>query len=162
MATVQLATGPCQRSLYLPALICREYRRSQLGRGWAFVFARILRSCPKRSSITEFLELDGMDKPFTFDHCGLARECEHGYYCEDVTWKGRQTPIVCGKGTLCDQMGLTAPPPCPPGFFCSTPLMKQECVLGFHCPNGTHTPKRCASLGSSLECFLLWASTSGS
>ena len=47
-------------------------------------------------------------------------------------------------------MNLTAPLPCPVGSFCPTPLLKQECVLGFHCPENTYVPKLCTSLVQNL------------
>ena len=167
MNSVQSATRAHQSSKVVMAFIGRKYLLSQLGRSWVFNFPMNLAySCSHvtclKVRITEFVTPEGADQEYSFSHCGIARECEHGYYCRQRLFGGYWAPpTVCGKGTLCDQMGLAEPLSCPPGFFCINPLSKQECVLGFHCPEGTHTPKRCASLGcKGLQCsvcFVLWA-----
>ena len=83
------------------------------------------------------------------DACRIIRPCPHGFYCkpfkldDEIFWP---SPKACPRGKLCDQMNLSAPLPCPKGYFCLTSLLKQECALGFHCPEDTYVPKLCASL----------------
>lgn len=71
--------------------------------------------------------------------CAQVRRCPQGYYCEE----GDTAPMACGKGSLCNETGLTSPRPCPEGFYCPTSLMVLECFRGSFCPKGSLVPASC-------------------
>ena len=122
--------------------------------GCPFGFKRWTELRPPRDGLylekvpSEALSLLGVENSDQYEHCGAARACPYGYYCYHDDFETWNEPKACGKGKLCNEMNLSEPLPCPMGFYCVTPRIKQQCVLGFHCPEGTHTPKLCPSLGS--------------
>ena len=86
-------------------------------------------------------------------------ECQPPYYCPNQL---ATSQTLCPIGYKCDQPGLCAPTPCPPGTFvtcagkvscdacakgryCPTVTTTVLCPAGYYCPGGVSAPTPCTA-----------------
>lgn len=85
---------------------------------------------------------DGCNPGYGVKILNLIHYCDA---CKAGTWSpGGHTATCqpCSQGQYCPH-GTSAPTPCPAGFFCRNPTIKEPCLLGYYCPQGVDTPISC-------------------
>ena len=72
----------------------------------------------------------------------VEKNCSAGEFCPDPRSHG----INCSDTSYCPIGTFSIPPPCPPGYFCTTPKEKLICPISMFCPSGSITPQPCGWL----------------